>query len=130
MGLNAWEIGLVVVLADFALMIFINWMLRLSLEKFKWAKYLRGRSRHIQERLNRRKWTAGLMKIGWLGPLTMTTIPFGGGVWTGMSLARLMSLPRRQTNLAVGLGVILGSLIFVLAALGVLSIVELTTAQV
>ena len=130
MGLNAWEIGIIVILSDFVLMAFINHMFDLSFEKFKWAMYLQERSSRIQNRLSQRKWTAGLMKIGWLGPLAITTVPFGGGVWTGISLARVMNLSSRQTNLVVGVGVILGCLIFVLAALGILSFVELSEASV
>lgn len=105
-------------------------MFDLSFEKFKWAMYLQEHSLRIQDRLSKRRWTASLMKIGWLGPLTITTIPFGGGVWTGLSLARVMNLSSRQTSWAVGVGLILGCLIFILAALGILSIVELSEAQV
>ncbi|MBT3227744.1 MAG: small multi-drug export protein [Candidatus Marinimicrobia bacterium] len=130
MGLNAWEIGIIVILSDFVLMVIINHMFDLSFEKFKWAMYLRERSTRIQARLSKRNWTAGLMKIGWLGPLIMTTIPFGGGVWTGISLARVMNLSSRQSTFAVGVGVILGCLIFILAALGILSIVEISEAGV
>lgn len=126
LGLSAWEIGGIVIISDFILMAFINHMFDLSFEKFKWAQYLQDRSNRVQDRLNQRKWTARLMKIGWLGPLAITTIPFGGGVWTGISLARVMNLSSRETNLAVGVGVILGCLIFVLAALGILSIIELS----
>ncbi len=110
-------------------MTFINHMFDLSIEKFKWAMYLQERSQRIQDRLSNRKWTAWLMKIGWLGPLAITTIPFGGGVWTGLSLARVMNLSSKQTNLAVGIGVILGCLIFVLAALGILSIVDISDVR-
>ncbi|NQV41670.1 MAG: small multi-drug export protein [Candidatus Marinimicrobia bacterium] len=129
MGLNAWEVGIIVILSDFVLMVFLTRMFDLSFEKFKWAIYLQERSQRIQERLSKRKWTAGLMKIGWLGPLAMTAIPFGGGVWTGLALARVMNLSSKQTSLAVGVGVILGCLIFVLAALGILSIVEFQEVQ-
>lgn len=129
MGLNAWEIGIIVILSDFVLMAFINHIFDMSFEKFKWAIYLRERTQRIQDRLNQGKWTAGLMKIGWLGPLIMTTVPFGGGVWTGLSLARVMNLSGRQSSWAVGTGVILGCLIFVLAALGILSIVEISESR-
>jgi uncharacterized membrane protein len=129
MGLTAWEIGIIVILSDFVLMVFITHMFDLSVEKFKWANYLQERSQKIQTRLGQRKWTGELMKIGWLGPLAITTLPFGGGVWTGLSLARVMNLPRRQTNLAVGVGVVLGCLIFVLAALGILSVVDIAEAR-
>ncbi len=129
MGLTAWEVGFIVILSDFVLMAFLIRIFNLSFEKFQWAIYLQERSRRIQERLGNRKWTAGLMKIGWLGPLAITTIPFGGGVWTGLSLARVMNLSSKQTMVAVGVGVILGCLIFVLAALGILSIVEIQEVQ-
>jgi threonine/homoserine/homoserine lactone efflux protein len=42
----------------------------------------------------------------------------------------VMNLSSRQTSWAVGVGVILGCLIFVLAALGILSIVEISEVQV
>lgn len=124
-GLSAYEIGIVVVLSEFVLMAIINHIFDLSFEKFKWAIYLRERSESIQARLNKRKWTAWLMSVGWLGPLAITALPFGGGVWTGTSLARVMNLSNRQTMLAVGMGAVLGCLIFVLAALGILTVVDL-----
>lgn len=125
MGFNVWEIGLIVILSDFILMAFINHIFDLSFEKFKWANYLRERSERIQIRMGQRKWTAALMSIGWLGPFIITSVPFAGGVWTGISLARVMNLSKRQTQLAVGFGVIIGCLVFVLAALGILSLVDI-----
>jgi len=126
LGLTAWEIGLVVILSDFVLMAVIDRLLVLSIQTFSWGHYLTDRTQRIQERLGRRKWTASLMKLGWLGPLVITTVPFGGGVWTGTALARIMHLSKKQTILSVGVGVILGCLIFVLAALGILSMVEIS----
>ncbi len=125
-GLSAYEIGIVVVLSEFVLMAIINHIFDLSFEKFKWAIYLRERSERIQAHLAKSKWTSWLMTIGWVGPLAITALPFGGGVWTGTSLARVMNLSNRQTIFAVGLGAVLGCLIFVLASLGILSIVELS----
>jgi len=123
MGLTAYEIGVIVILSDFLLMAVINHMFDLSFERFKWAIYLRKRSVQVQLHLEKRNWTAWLMNIGWLGPLAITTLPFAGGVWTGTSLARVMNLSKRQSNVSVGLGIILGCWIFVLAALGILSLV-------
>lgn len=123
LGMTAYEIGVIVILSDFLLMAVLNHIFDFSFEKFKWATYLRKRSEQIQFQLEKRKWTAWLIKIGWLGPLTVTTLPFAGGVWTGTSLARVMNLSSRQTNVSVGLGIILGCWIFVLAAMGILSFV-------
>jgi len=125
-GLSAYEIGIVVVLSEFVLMAIINHLFDLSFEKFKWAIYLRARSERIQSHLGKSRWTSWLMSIGWLGPLVITALPFGGGVWTGTSLARVMNLSSRQTMVSVGVGAVLGCLIFVLASLGILSIVELS----
>ena len=129
-GLSVYEIGIVVVLSEFVLMVVINHIFDLSFEKFKWAMYLRNRSERIQTHLNKGKWTARLMRIGWLGPLAITALPFSGGVWTGTSLARVMNLSNRQTLWAVGVGAVLGCLIFVLASLGILNMVEISEARV
>jgi len=129
LGLNAWEIGIVVILSDFILMTGLNFMFDLSFEKLRWARYLKDRIERGQNRLSNRKWLSGLLKVGWLGPLVITSTPFAGGVWTGISLARVMNLSKRQTNLAVGMGVILGCLVFVLASLGILSIVEISSTS-
>jgi len=130
LGLNAWEVGLIVVLSDFVLMALMNRLLDISFEKLKWGQYLRARTSRVQERIGKRKWATRLMKFGWLGPMIITSTPFAGGVWTGTALARVMNLSNRETILSVGMGVIVGCLIFVLAALGILSIVELSEAGV
>lgn len=129
MGLTAWEVGIVVILSDFALMAGLNYIFDLTFQNFKWAEYLKHRIERGQKRLSSRKWISGLTKVGWLGPLLITSTPFAGGVWTGISLARIMNLSRRQTNLSVGIGVILGCLVFVLAAIGVLDIIEFSSTS-
>ena len=128
LGVEAYEIGIIVVLSEFVLMAIINHIFNLSFENFKWALYLRERSERIQAHLKQRTWTARLIQIGWLGPLIITAVPFAGGVWTGISLSQVMNLSNRQTLLSVGVGAILGSLIFVLASLGILSIVDIPKA--
>jgi len=89
---------------------------------------LKQRSELIQDKLKRGKWSSRLIQLGWLGPLTITALPFAGGVWTGMALSRVMVLSHRKTLWAVGVGAVLGCSIFTLASLGVLSIVDLPSA--
>ncbi|NQV15624.1 small multi-drug export protein [bacterium] len=125
LGLTAYQIGVVVVISEFVLMAIVNHIFDLSYDRFRWAIYLRERSERIQVHLKKGKWSSRLLRIGWMGPLTVTALPFAGGVWSGMALARLMVLSSRQTMWSVGIGAVLGCLIFVLAAIGILSIVEI-----
>ena len=77
--------------------------------------------------MKQRKLTKALINLGWLGPLTITALPFTGGVWSGMALSRVMGLSHKKTLFAVSLGAVIGCLVFALAALGVLSIIDFST---
>ncbi len=109
-------------------MTFVHRLFNFSFHKFNWAKYLNERFERVQSQLMHGKWTSRLIKIGWLGPLFITSLPFSGGVWTGMALSRVMTLSTKQTLWSVGIGAVLGCSIFLLAALGILSIVDLSQA--
>jgi len=106
-------------------MAIVDYAFAWSLDRFQWSQAIKNRSERVQLHLKQGKWTARLIRLGWLGPLTITALPFAGGVWTGMALARVMLLSHRKTILAVGAGAVLGCSIFALASLGVLNIVEI-----
>ena len=125
MGLSVLNISIAVIICEFTLIAMVDFIFTLSFDHFKWAQWLKRRSESLQSRLERRKWTARLLKLGWLGPLTITAMPFAGGVWTGMALARALALPHRTSIWVVAIGAILGCSIFALAALGILSLVQL-----
>ncbi len=125
MGLSVLNISLAVILCEFTLMVAVDFIFELSFDKFRWARYLKDWSERVQAHLQKGRWTSKLLKLGWLGPMTITAMPFAGGVWTGMALARALSLPRRTTIWVVGIGAILGCGIFALAALGILTLVDI-----
>ncbi len=128
LGMTAYEIALIVVISEFVLMAFVHRLFGVSFEHFRWAKYLNQRFERIQDHLKQGKWTSRLIHIGWFGPLFITALPFSGGVWTGMALSRVMSLSTRKTVWSVGAGAVIGCGIFLLAALGILTIVDLPPA--
>lgn len=128
LGITAYEIAVIVLICEFILMAFIHLLFDLSLGRFSWANYLNNRFERIQDHLKQGKWTSRLIQVGWLGPLFITSLPFSGGVWTGMALSRVMVLSNKQTLWSVGLGAVLGCSIFLLAALGILTIVDIPQA--
>ncbi len=125
LGLSVLKISIIVILSEFVLMAIVDYAFAWSLDRFQWSQAIKNRSERVQLHLKQGKWTARLIRLGWLGPLTITALPFAGGVWTGMALARVMLLSHRKTILAVGAGAVLGCSIFALASLGVLNIVEI-----
>ncbi len=126
--MSAYEITVIVLICEFVLMAFVHCLFDLSFRRFRWANYLNERLEKMQIHLKQGKWTSRLLQIGWLGPLFITALPFSGGVWTGMALSHVMTFSNRQTLWSVGAGAILGCLIFLLAALGILTIVEIPSA--
>ncbi len=128
LGITAYEIAVIVLICEFVLMAFVHQLFEHSLAHFRWTHYLTERFERMQVHLKQGKWTSRLIRIGWLGPLFITALPFSGGVWTGMALSRVMTLSTRQTLWAVGVGAIFGCCIFLLAALGILTIVDLPQA--
>ena len=127
MGLSAYEIGVVVLLCEVVLMSVILYMIEYSADRFRLTCYLRNRSEKVQTNMEERVWVSRLMKIGWLAPLVITAVPFMGGVWSGMALSKVMGLSLRKSLWSVGMGAVVGCAIFVLTALGVLSLVDLST---
>ncbi|MCF7824054.1 MAG: small multi-drug export protein [Candidatus Marinimicrobia bacterium] len=119
------EISIIVVICEFILIAVVEFLFTWSLDRFNWTRALKERSERFQEKLKTGAWSAQLIQLGWLGPLIITAIPFSGGVWTGMALARVMVLSTRKTIWAVGIGAVLGCSIYTLAALGFVSIVEI-----
>lgn len=125
MGLSVLNISLAVLLCEFMLIAAVDILFNVSFDKFKWAIWLKERSERVQNRLEKRPWTSKLLAFGWMGPLAITAMPFAGGVWTGMAFARILALPHRTTIWVVSIGAVLGCSIFALAALGILSLVDL-----
>jgi len=129
MGVSILNISLAVLICEFTLIIAVDFIFELSFDKFRWAQFLKNRSERVQAHLQKGKWSAKLLKLGWMGPMTITALPFAGGVWTGMAFARALSLPHRTMLIVVGVGAILGCAIFALAALGILSLVDIPVYQ-
>ena len=121
------EITLLVILSEFLLILVVDLIFSRSIDRLSFLHNIRSRSERFQDRMKQRKFTTALINLGWLGPLTITAIPFTGGVWSGMALSRIMGLPHKKTLFAVSLGAVIGALIFALAVLGVLSIIDFST---
>ena len=119
---------MLVILSDLVLMFLVDMIFARSVDRLSLFQSIRQRSERFQERMKARKFSTALIGMGWLGPLAITAIPFAGGVWSGMALSRIMALSHKKTLFAVGLGVVIGCLVFALAALGVLSIIDLSKA--
>lgn len=117
------------ILCEFVLMAILDFMISFSSSRFQWVYWLKDHYRRVQSRLERSRWNSLLLKLGWLGPLTITALPFAGGVWSGMAFARLLSISRKKTIVLVGVGAILGCALFAMAALGILTLVEIPVYQ-
>jgi len=128
LGISVYEIAVIVIICEFVLIAFVHLLFDLSSERFRWASYLNDRFKNMQIRLKQRSWTSRLVQIGWLAPLLITAIPFSGGVWTGLALSRVMDLSNKQAFWSVSIGTVFGCGIFLLTALGVLTIIDLPQA--
>jgi uncharacterized membrane protein len=121
---GVWEISIIVILSEFALMFAVDLIFVKSIDRLSFLHRVRSKSERFQERMKERRMTSALVNLGWLGPFIITALPFTGGVWSGMALSRIMALSHKKMLLAVSCGAVIGCLIFALAALGVLSIIE------
>lgn len=127
MEFSILEISLLIILSDLVLMFLVDMIFSRSVDKLTLFQNIRSKSERFQERMKGHRLSTALISLGWLGPLTITAIPFAGGVWSGMALSRIMGLSHKKTLFAVSLGAVIGCLIFALAALGVLSIIDFST---
>lgn len=130
LGYSAWGIAVIVIICDLILMFVLLDLFTLTLSNFKWMQLVRRRFEWAQQWLAEGRWTRKLVPVGWLGVVAITTIPFAGGVWSGVALSRTMTMTRNQSVVTITLGIILGCAVFLLAALGVMHMVSIPSEPV
>jgi len=121
-GFSPYSIAAIVVGTDLLLMFLVDHFLHLAGNHVFPFTYIHQRTERLQQKLRRLRVSNKMARLGSLSVMIITATPFAGGVWTGMSLARVLGLARRSTFLLVGVGSIIGAGIFLAATLGVISL--------
>lgn len=119
MGLSPVYIGIVVLISDFALMPFVRFLFNNS-KRIGRLEKLRGKLFADERKMRSSKWLKRFQNMGKLGVVILVSVPGAGGVWSGTILSHILSLKRIEAYILVGLGSIIGCLIFVLSFQGII----------
>ena len=120
--MNLYIVSLVVILCDLVLMFLVGNMLRITSIKVFPFTLLQREAVNREDKLKKSKFVSRILKIGKLSPLIITSIPFSGGVWSGMLLSKILKLSKAEAYWQVSIGSVIGCFIFLLAAMGLINI--------
>lgn len=121
--MNLYMVSIVIILSDLFLMVFIVKLFQATVNRVFPFTILQRKAIRIEQKLKTSNLAEKIIKIGKAGTLIITAIPFAGGVWSGMVLSKILQLDNKQTYWLVGIGAIIGCLIFLLASKGFINFV-------
>jgi len=122
-GLDTWEIAIIVILTDFAEIPFYRWLITGAFDSIKPLRWLHRKLDHRESAFAQRRFYKWFMHAGTLGVFILVIIPGAGGVQTGTLLSHALHLSTRWANIVLAIGSIIGCLVFVGGAEGVLALI-------
>lgn len=123
MGLSPLEIGVLVLINDVFLIVFVRSLFDRSM-RIRWLGELQQKLLIDENKLRRSKWLRYFQNLGRLGVLVVVSTPFAGGVWSGSILAHILGLKKSDSYFLIGVGSVIGCAIFVLGFYGILTWVQ------
>ncbi len=121
--MNLFIVSTVIILGDLVLMVVINKLFQTTVNRVFPFTILQHKAANVEQKLKESNLADKIAKIGKAGTLIITAIPFAGGVWSGVALSKILQLENKQTFWLVGLGSVIGCLIFLLAAEGFINLI-------
>ncbi len=123
LGMNLYLVSVVIVASDLLLMVFVNRLLQVTMNRVFPFTVLRNKAIKAEEKLKASTWGDKLIRVGQAGTLIVTAIPFAGGVWSGIALAKILQLSNKQAYWLTGIGSVIGCIIFLFAAMGIIKLI-------
>ena len=120
--MNLYFVSIVIIISDLFLMVFINKLFQNTINRVFPFTILQHKASNVEQKLKESNFAGKIIRIGKAGTLIITAIPFAGGVWSGMALAKILQLNAKQAYLYTGIGVVIGCAIFLLAAKGFINL--------
>lgn len=121
--MNLYVVSLVIILSDLGLMVAVARLFQTTVKRVFPFTLLQHKADKIEQKMKGSALADRLIKIGKAGTLVITAVPFAGGVWSGVVLAKILQLDNEQTYWLVGIGSVIGCLIFLLAAEGAINFI-------
>jgi len=117
-GLNTYLVLGLATTIDISLIPFIFWVYRSTGRKI--GLLIKKRLSSKQEKIAKSRMMRFIKPLGRMGVLAVTTIPFSGGVLTGIALCYLLKLRYKESFVLLSIGTFLGCLLFVLGVEGII----------
>ncbi len=124
-GFNTWLIAILVIITDFAEIPFYRWLIAGAFDKIKPLQWLHGKLDHRESAFSQKRLYRWFIHAGALGVFILVIIPGAGGVQTGTLLSHILHLSKSRANVALGIGSIIGCLVFVAGAEGIMALLGL-----
>jgi len=124
-GFSVWEIGALVLIEDFAEIPLFQWILTGACDRVEPLRRLHENLNHRESALSKKRFYRWFLHAGQLGIFLLVAAPGAGGVRTGTLASHLLHMPKKQSMLIIAAGSVVGCLLFVAGAKGILAMLGL-----
>ena len=120
--MNLYMVSVVIIISDIFLMVLLGRLFQATANRVFPFTILQRKVVSVEQKLKESNLAEKIIKIGKVGILIITAVPFMGGVWSGMALSKIIQLDNKQAYWLTGIGTIIGCAIFLLAAKGFINL--------
>jgi len=116
------KITLIVIISDMIQTVVLLNLLEFSSERIGWLRKLKKRLDKKEKKETKKSFWLKFKKYKGLGIIAVAALPYGGGALTGSILAVSMKMQKKRAFLFITFGCIIGSILFYLGFIGIISI--------
>ena len=120
-GFRVWEIGALVLIEDFAEIPLLQWILTGACDRVGPLRWLHENLSRRESALSKKRFYGWFLHAKKLGIFLLVAAPGAGGVITGTLASHLLQMPKKQSMLIIAAGSVVGCLLFVAGAKGILA---------
>jgi len=112
-GMSTIEVAIYVILIDFAQIPGYRYIFDGAGEKFRLFRWIHGKLDKLEDKFAHKRIYQWFTHLGHLGVFLLTVIPGAGAIQTGSALSHFLKIPKSRSYPILGVGAIIGCLIFV-----------------
>jgi uncharacterized membrane protein len=120
LGFNLYVVSFIIIITDILLMLAVDKVFKIAAKTVFPFTIIYSRLLKLKTHLEEGSLGKKLLLLGRMGALIITAIPFAGGVWSGVIVARILNLQYKQTYMLVGVGTVIGCGIFLIIIEGLI----------
>jgi uncharacterized membrane protein len=121
--MDLYIVSLVIITTDIMLMFFVERLFHVTSKHVFPFTLLQRKAERLEQKIKQSHFAEKIIKVGRVSTIILTATPFAGGVWSGLILARILQINTKEAYWMVSIGTVIGCLIFLLAAEGIINLI-------